>query len=363
VSPQLDAIVVGAGPAGAMAAHRLGAAGAQVRVLEAAELPRTKPCGGGILGLSRRPLPVDIVDLVDAQVGRCLRLYDHQRPVWQPVGDLTFVDRAAFDLQLIDSACSRYPSVVLETGARVREVDVQETGVRVRTECGRAFRSKFLVAADGVYSRTARCLGLNRRPLVAAAMDVEMEVTPEAWQRESAQATFNHFCIADGYAWIFPKRPGRLSCGIGSWRRRHRVPAAMGEFLARSFRPGEILQQTKLGYPIPLYRDQRPIATARVCLAGDAASLVEPVMGEGIRFALISGDLAGRAVADCLAGHATDCLPYQKAVQDRFANSFFDLSRFILPVLLQAPETFYRKFIEGGANYHRLAAALGSRLD
>jgi len=363
VTSTWDVIIVGAGPAGAMAAHRLGPVGARVLILEAAELPRPKPCGGGILSPASIAFPCSVDDLIQARADHCLRLYDHARPVTQKVGELVFVNRDEFDYRLVDSACTLHPNVQINTGSRVRQVEARDNRVRVEVNAGDQFECSYLIAADGVFSRTARCLGLNRKPLVATAIDAELEVTDEAWERERHRATFNHFCVGDGYGWIFPKGPGRLSCGVGSWRRRFRVPAALDTFLDRSFAPGEILARRDLAYPIPLYRDQRAIATDRVCLAGDAASLVEPVMGEGIRFALISGSLAGQAVADCLAGRASSCLPYQNAVQQRFANDFFDLARFILPIVLQAPDFFYRRFMEQGVNYFQLASVLAARVD
>src|SRR6187551_2029320 len=60
-----DAIVVGAGPAGSTAAYRLAAAGASVMLLDRAEFPRDKPCGGGVTGRAARLLPFSIEPVVE----------------------------------------------------------------------------------------------------------------------------------------------------------------------------------------------------------------------------------------------------------------------------------------------------------
>ena len=130
---------------------------------------------------------------------------------------------------------------------------------------------------------------------IPLTIDAKVEVVPEILEAEKEQATFNFFCLPQGYGWIFPKT-GYLSCGVGSWSRNHSLPKAMDDFLAKSFPAGSIRSVKRSGHPIPIYAGHREIATQRVCLVGDAANLVDPIMGEGIRFALESGSLAAEII-------------------------------------------------------------------
>lgn len=360
---QFDAIVVGAGPAGGMAAWELGRAGVRTLVLEAMTLPRPKPCGGalspGVTGI----YPGDLPSQIESQPTRIRSLMDFSQEKYGKTHHIRFVNRARFDAYLADQALKLGSHVTLRDGCAVRSVEEHAEGVNLLTDSGELIKARYLVGADGPTSRVARSLGIGGKRLLGAAMDAEVDVTDAAYERERDRATFNYFCIKHGYGWIFPKKNGRLTCGVGSWRARHRVAQSMNQFLERSFRPNEILDCNIRGHAIPLYVREQAIASQRVCLAGDAANLVDPIMGEGIRFALHSGALAGREIVTQLSAHSpTGLSGYQGAVKRHFAGKLLNLAHFILPIFLQAPETFYQEFIVKNKSYSSLATQLGQQV-
>ncbi|MGE0705572.1 MAG: hypothetical protein AB7P22_16725, partial [Vicinamibacterales bacterium] len=203
---------------------------------------------------------------------------------------------------------------------------------------------------DGAYSQTARSLGLDRGPSACVALDAEVEVTPEVYATEKDRVTFNYYCLPNGYGWIFPKA-GILSCGVGAWKGRVDLRQALDDFLARSFPKGSIRSVRISGQAIPLYSGSRTLATRRVFLAGDAASLVDPILGEGIRFAVISGGLAAKLVHEHFESGADISTVYQQEIARLLGRSLDRLLRFVSPVFLQAPDFYYRRFIREGNSY------------
>lgn len=360
-----DAIVVGAGPAGGMAAYTLASGNARVLVLEAARLPRLKPCGGGLTPVAASTVPWDISRIVERRVNHAVWRLNEDRIVHASAGVPMFmVDRARFDLHIVERAVNR--GAELRDGTAVDAVLEGEAGVVVTTKAGERFHAAYVVGADGALGRTARSVGLGRRVPLAGAVDAEVVVDPDVLAREADRMTIDFGATRNGYAWIFPKCDS-LSCGIGSWRGRARLPEQLDAFLVRSLPSERIVCQKRYGHPIPLWAGRRPLATARVCLVGDAASLVDPVMGEGIRYALQSGRLAGEVVLALLGGgdvdgvKPRDCTTYDALVARRIGAELEALRAIVQPILLKDPGFFFRQFYEEGRRYLALARALSAR--
>ncbi len=358
-----DAIVVGTGPAGGMAALKLAEAGARVLVLEARKLPRDKACGGALTpGPVRATLDWDFMPMIEAQVAASRWQLDFGPAVDKDSAyGAWMVGRRDFDLHIVERALSR-GAVELRDDFGVAHVEEEADAVTVIARSGERLRARFVVGADGAAGRTAAAVGLSRRTRPGVAIDAEVEVTAEGWEAEGGRMSFNFACAPGGYGWIFPKRD-HLSCGIGSWTRRDGMPGLLDAYLDRALPRGVILGQVRRGHPIPLYEGPAPISTRRVCLVGDAAGLVDPILGEGIRYALASGAIAGEVIAAKLAGTTADDdgLEHSRRVQSAIGVELDRLRRFILPIFLDRPEAFFRSFFQGGQSYSSLARALEAR--
>ena len=214
---------------------------------------------------------------------------------------MLMVSRDRFDAHFIEDALETgHGNVQLFEGVDVRHVEETETGVIVHTgNKQEPFYGKYLIAADGVLSPTARSLGLNHPHSIGFAVDAEIHVTADVYEAEKNRATFNLFCVPSGYGWIFPKN-GYLSCGVGSWRGKTNLMQHMQSFLAESFPDGSILSIKQYGHGVPVFPGYRQIATRRVCLVGDAAHLVDPIVGEGIQYAIKSGAIAAQVIQNLL---------------------------------------------------------------
>lgn len=376
---EFDIAIVGAGPAGNAAALALADTGITAVQLEAAELPRPKPCGGAIPG--DLPVGLGIEDGLDdaVWVNRLVQDYGGTRHAFEGRIEkpMPMVDRARFDQHLSDLAVHRSNGRLTRlTGERVLRIERDDTGLLVVCR-GSRMRVRALVAADGARSRIARAVGLNARPTVGIALDAELHVTAACHQRFADAAVFSHGRARGGYAWIFPKSGLRLSCGIGGFARAAVLRRSLHQFLTEHLAISEQLSLVTRGHPLPPYAGHRAIARSGVFLAGDAASLVDPVTGEGIWFALQSGYLAGRVLAWSM-GHGDQSLTaefgtdrgapervYQRLVHEHLAVELEVLARLAVPDLLDAPEFFYRNHLRTGfhhvASYRALATVARSR--
>lgn len=290
-----DVAVVGAGPAGALAALTLGQAGARVALLEKHALPRYKTCGGGLLRRARALLPAPARDLIEHESFTAELCFPHsglafavRRP--DPLVGMTM--RAGLDAALADAA--RTAGASLRARCEVRGVRLGGDGVTLTTTGG-DITARFVVAADGAASSIARLAGWRETRRLAPALEAEVPVDDATRERLSRAARFDFDVIPAGYGWVFPKAR-HLSIGVATMLRGgvnlHGVLDAYFSAL------GIAAAGERHGWLIPYTPRRDGVARRRLLLAGDAAGLADPVTGEGITTALASGRLAARAIME-----------------------------------------------------------------
>ncbi len=310
-----DAIVVGAGPAGAAAARGLAAGGARVCLLERARFPRNKPCGGGITtrALSRFPwleaalprIPTHWVSRLYLEAGDGHHIVlTSERPA------VLLVRRLEFDELLARLAVEAGAELCEE--AWVSQVGADDDRVVVQTRDGREFVGRYVVAADGVNGIVTRRLGLHQGwDGEAVALDM-MEEAPDARLRATDPATlwvaYGHGG-ADGYGYVFPKQ-GHVNVGIGCllscFKEQVRLPpyefqrGFVSELVARGVLEGASTREHFTPCHIPVGGPIGRTAAGRVLVAGDAGGFVNAYTAEGIYYAMVTGELAAGAILAAL---------------------------------------------------------------
>lgn len=334
-----DAIVVGAGPGGSLAALRLADLGRSVCLLEKETFPRYKPCGGGIPPHGMRLLremDVEVDPYVESVADRVRFLFDFEDPVDSDLSDaaVTMVNRADFDTALARQARDR--GADLKEGALVRDVILESEGCRVVLASGESLRARFVVGADGAASRVARSVEIDRQFEYGVALDAEVTVDEPTYRRERPRATFNVNFVDRGYGWIFPK-DGYLALGVGGYDRSQPYPELIDDFVDRCVGRDAVEACDQYGHPLPFFKRSGPVTRESVGLVGDAAGMVDSLSGEGIFYALKSGRMVAECIDASLRQDRTDLSNYQRRVEEtihrelgwsaRLAKVFFAFPR------------------------------------
>lgn len=162
------------------------------------------------------------------------------------------------------------------------------------TREGDTFEGRYLIGSDGAGLVVAQSLGLRQGKTLAAAIEAEAPVSSEVMRRFANEPLFIFGETRLGYLWIIPKADHQL-VGIGAL---HPRPGELQANLKRVMARYDIsLEGIALhGNPLPIFSRKVTIATPCMLLAGDAAGLVDPFSGEGIRFAIKSGRMAADAI-------------------------------------------------------------------
>lgn len=291
-----DVLVVGSGPAGASAAHFLAAGGMKVALLEKHDLPRYKTCGGGVVYRALRLLPFDIHDAVERHCHRAELNMEmdnlHFSTVRQkPIVTMTMRER--FDFGIVEAARKEGAKVY----SRCSVIDVQSGREQVELATNRGpFRGRFVVAADGAMSSVARCAGWGRiRHHLMPALECEVQIGDKEHRKFSEAARFDFAAVPCGYGWVFPKHE-HLSIGVlNSGRSRLNLNRSFDGYLNR-VGISSVKSIERHGFVIPVGSGDISLVKNRVILTGDAAGLADPITGEGITFAIRSGQLAADAL-------------------------------------------------------------------
>jgi geranylgeranyl reductase family protein len=295
--PVWDVVVVGAGPAGASAAYAAAVAGRRVLLLEKAELPRYKTCGGGIIGPSRDSLPpgfeLPLRDRVFAVTfsmnGRLARTRRSKRMLFG------LINRPEFDAQLVEHA--QKAGAVLRTGVTVSRVEQHGPAVPDRrtvavvTSAGETVLAHAVVGADGSASRIGAHVGV-KLDQVDLGLEAEIPVPESVAEDWAGRVLIDWGPMPGSYGWVFPKER-TLTVGVISARGEGAATKRyLEDFIARlglaGFEPA-----VSSGHLTRCRSDDSPLSRGRVLVCGDAAGLLEPWTREGISFALRSGRLAG----------------------------------------------------------------------
>lgn len=292
----IDVAVVGGGPAGLLAASRLADAGLDVVLFEEhAEIGEPTHCTG-IVSLEATELVKIPDDLVLARLRRA-RLAGpcgaEARHEWTNAEEpILVIDRLGFDRGLAAQALAA--GAVVRTGTTVRDMEVDETAVTVRTTDG-TVRARACVLACGVSYRFQRRLGLGLPGLTVHTAQTEVDAVPA----DVVELYFGRAVAPNGFVWTVPLvRAGRARMKVGVM-----ASGDAGGHL-RTFLERPEVRARFDGPPRPTIRrllPLTPIATtyaSRVLVVGDAGGFTKPTTGGGIFYSLLTASLAAETLVE-----------------------------------------------------------------
>ena len=361
-----DIIVVGAGAAGAAAAFHLSARHHRVLILEAQPLPRSKPCGGGMAASVQRWFPFDLTPTVDQVIEQVRFTWCLEDPVTAVLpGDSPFwiVQRSRLDQFIVQQA--------IAAGAELADASpvlkIERDGDQWIVETARKrYGARAVVVADGSSSRFAAELGMgNPRPRFASAVAVEVE----AEVRDPTTARFEFGLVRHGFCWAFP-RQGGYSIGVGSFIGKDDVDA---DAVLADLLPSLGLSPDagrRLQSPLRVWDGHYPLhCSAGAIAVGDAASLCDPFLAEGLRPALLSGVRAAEALDRYLTlvrtgdHHQADraLQGYTQVMREQWGESMA-WGRRIAQVFYRVPRVGYQLGIKRPTAPQRIAQILSGEM-
>ncbi|MFI2709036.1 geranylgeranyl reductase family protein [Micromonospora sp. NPDC018662] len=332
VENDADVIVVGAGPGGSATAYHLARHGVRVLLLEKTEFPREKVCGDGLTPRAVRQLIRMGVD-TSPEAG-----WLHNKGLRVIGGgvrlELDWPDLASFPnyglvrtrLDFDDLLARRAVTAgaELRTGVNVLgpvlDADDRVIGVQAETGPGKepaTFHAPLVVAADGVSGRFPLALGLAKRedrPIGVAVRRYYRSPAKhdddylESWLELRAKG---NDALLPGYGWIFGLGDGRVNVGLGvlnssSAFGKTNYRRLLTDWLANTPEDWGMTDEANaegpiLGAALPMGFNRVPHYQRGVLLVGDSGGMVNPFNGEGIAYAMESGELAAEVAVQALA--------------------------------------------------------------
>jgi geranylgeranyl reductase family protein len=348
VTPSFDAVVVGAGPAGSIAALVLARSGARVALADKAAFPRDKACGDlvgprGVQVLTDLGLGVPDAGqgsdlLAVGPSGRRSRLPAFTGRTYPGHGIV--VPRLALDHALREAAVA---AGAVPVRARITAVETGGDGRvgAVVSSDGQHLAGEVIIAADGALSPVARLAGMLDAQAALWGFAIRAYLPAEVPLPLLVLLDAAPWHIYPGYGWLFPGQDGQANVGIGvglgSSRRQAPLRGDLARLVTLLARHGDLSGDVQpgpvMGGWLRMGGTGTPPAAGNVLLAGDAAGLINPLQGEGIGPAMVSGRLAAEAV---IAGPARAGAAYAGALEAAFGRYMAGASA-LQAVLLRRP--------------------------
>lgn len=308
-----DVLVVGGGPAGAAAAARSASLGLDTVVVDKATFPRDKHCGDGLTTGALRLLEemgLNPADVPSWQVVSDIQLYGptgRATPLELPPGPgyyAAVAKRADLDAAVLDLATAAGACVLQGTTCTA----VVEHDDRISADLGStgAIEARYVIAADGAWSPVRKMLGLNRAGYRGDWHAFRQYFTGVTGPAAHSLCVSFEPEILPGYSWSFPLPDRGANVGFGIRRdpsmRVQDMASLWPRLLERAtlrsaLGPDARPEGTHRAWPIPASIDEAVLTGRRTLFVGDAAAACDPMTGEGIAQALMTGRLAADALA------------------------------------------------------------------
>ncbi|WP_320171487.1 geranylgeranyl reductase family protein [Maridesulfovibrio sp.] len=303
MSGKFDVVIAGGGPSGSTAAYILARKGFRVALIDKAEFPRKKLCGGLIthktVTLLDKIYGCGAATLHEKGLIRfespeySINYRDHNIRDAESSIPFRFIDRVDFDYFLLQKAAEAGAHIF--TGEEITDCNYRDA--EVKTASRRIYKGQYLLGTDGVNSTIRRFLPYDKKKWRSdMAATIEIIFNAEDFPRRITRPELYIGYLRAGYIWVFPAGD-KVVTGIGALSRcTVDFKSTFMNFLrSQGVANPEALPMR--GFPLPYGNYMKNPCFGRTLLAGDAAGIVEPLFGEGIFYALQSGRYAAESLA------------------------------------------------------------------
>jgi digeranylgeranylglycerophospholipid reductase len=343
LSKEYDIIVVGAGPAGSIAARTAAEQGVSVLMLEKdRDVGYPVRCGEAVSKAGVEEFIAPDNKWIAASINKFSFNAPDGKEVIIEFEEAGYVlERRIFDYELARTAASAGAEIL--TRAYVNGLlfdDGRVTGVKYEYRGEqKELNAKVIIAADGVESRVGRWAGLkthiNFRDMESAVQITAANIPVE---QDTLYFYFGKDVAPNGYFWIFPKGGNKANIGLGVnglVGKNKSALSFLNDFMNRHYPKAPVL--TSIAGGIPCSPTLSKISAQGIMLTGDAARQVNPLSGGGITSGMIGGDIAGKIAAEAVKKKNLDhILTYDKAwakrlgkkheISNRIKNGIYNFS-------------------------------------
>lgn len=272
-------LIIGAGPAGATLAYQLNKLNIPNIIIEKEQFPRHKLCGGALTARALELFDFDISSQIITPIDTAVLHFEDKEPISRKMDSpfVYIIDRNDFDDFLLEKAT--------QTGTQVIHGNKWEIKDNNAIINGSTIKFKYLVGADGAYSRIRKMFSL------ANSSGIGLErFTPQITNDKALHVYYDE--TRNGYGWIFPAKNNKNTIGI---TRLDNTKRKIKEDYLK-FQNRLNINEPLEAHVIPIFDKKNIYAKGNIALTGDAAQLADHVLGEGIYYSIHSACILANSI-------------------------------------------------------------------
>ena len=354
-----DVVIIGGGLSGSATALNLSKKGYSVLIIEKEKAQDSKPCAGGMASSMQKFLPLDIEDAIESKIKNVeFRWKASDNVIADLTGESPFwiVKREKFDQLLLDASMRNGVQIVRQALVEkiIKKIDRWEIICNNKIK----YVSDYLVIADGSQSKWAGYFKLGpRKPKFANTISLRLNGLGEI---PGDAVRFEFGFIKYGFAWAFPLKES-LNIGLGTFINNSLLENQnINTQVIRSFGFDDFSCKS-INKKLRIWNGFHPINGDKVLAVGDAASLCDPFLAEGIRPSLISSFYAAECIDKCLSGKEDNLNLYTKKINNIWGKSMA-WGRRIAQVFYRFPRTGYQLGVKRKTAPKRIAQILSGEM-
>ena len=356
---EFDIIIIGGGLSGSSTALNLSKKGYSVLIIEKEGCRNIKPCAGGMASSMKKFLPLNIDQAIESKISNVeFRWKSSDNVVADLSGESPFwiIRREKLDKLLLDEAL-KYGTEILRP-MQVEKIMPQNKTWIIKCSNKDLYKSKFLVIADGSQSRWVSHFKLGpRKPKFANTAALRLNGLGNI-PKDTVRFEFGF--VKYGFAWAFPLQDS-LNIGLGTFIKNKTLEdEALNNKVIKSF-GFEDLSFKAVHKRLRIWNGVHKLNGDRVVVVGDAASLCDPFLAEGIRPSLISSYHAAENIDQCLSGSKNDLNNYSIIINNEWGRSM-EWGKRIAQIFYRFPKTGYQLGVKRKTAPKRIAQILSGEM-
>ena len=352
-------VIIGGGLSGSSTAVHLSNKGYSVLIIEKLSHKKIIPCAGGMAATMKHFLPIDINKAIETEVKRVHFTFESKdRVIAELSGESPFliVNREELDNLIIDKAKSK--GTLLINSVVVESLEKNTDSWRIKCDDLNIYEAKFLVIADGSESQWSTFLKLGpKRPRYAQTAAIRLNGRGNL---SKSSVRFDFGSIKYGFSWAFPLKKS-VNIGIGTFIGNYQINNKDLTKKIINYFGFNIDDYEPIYKRLRIWNGFHNLHVDRALVVGDAASLCDPFLAEGIRPSLLSSFYAAETIDECLSNNTHDLFKYTKTMQIKWSNSMAWGKR-ISEVFYRFPKTGYRLGVKRKTAPKRIAQILSGKM-